>query len=419
MQRARRIAHTLGTIGVAGLLSAGVLAAPASASPYEETELKTLAAAVSPQVTDGSDRPAPKPGSSHRAGLAARCPTPAEGKSAACLELTEPRALPARGKSPRSAQDIVPLPSWCLDAADGTPRGIRTGVCQLSGGTYTTWKTVNGNKTLTGEADLNVINYSYSDTTLDAWGHQIEVSAYKGWGDALNAKLTGDATGNGACTRDKSAFPAKSVGPIGSWAQGESLFVTTATAPGAIGKCTTTWNLTFTNGSYNPTDIKFSMDDIRCDNATPGNPKVGCVVAWYPSAVQYSKSKNPTLASHVERAQASGLPGGTFNAPLWRTTDQNLIDANRTQACGDAPSAQDKSCDEYPLASTYQGLSAGGERRTFDGCSFNLPRQTGPVGVSVCMIDKGDNNAQGGMQSQLYMRERILDHDPFRVEVVP
>ncbi|WP_162890224.1 NucA/NucB deoxyribonuclease domain-containing protein [Streptomyces olivoreticuli] len=418
MQRARWITHTLGTLGVAGLLGASVLGAPASASPYTGTTSKELVRPVVPQVTEGSNQVAPKPGSGKRAGLAAHCTPPAEGKSAACLELTEPHATAVKGNSPHSVQDIVQLPSWCLDAADGTPHAIRTQVCSLSGGTYTTSRTVNGKTTVTGEANLNIINYSYSDTSLDSWVHQIEVSAYKGWGDALKAKLSGTTTGTGACNNGKPSFPSKPIAPINSWVQGDSLFTTTATAPGAIGNCTTKWDLTFTNGEYNPTVTSLSMNDIRCDNATPGKPKVGCVVPWYPSAVQYSKSRNPTLASHVARAQASGLPGATFQAPLRRTTNETIIDENRNKACGDAPSLEGKSCDEYPLASTLQGLSSGGERRTFDDCSFDLPQQTGPVGVSVCMINDGDNRAQGGLQSQLYMRERVLDRDPFWVEVV-
>ncbi len=52
------------------------------------------------------------------------------------------------------------------------------------------------------------------------------------------------------------------------------------------------------------------------------------------------------------------------------------------------------------------------------GSDIRLPQQTGPVGVSVCLINDGNNRAQGGLQSQLYMRERVLDRDPFRVEVV-
>jgi hypothetical protein len=213
-------------------------------------------------------------------------------------------------------------------------------------------------------------------------------------------------------------LPAQSLEPTNSWDAGESYFTTTATASGAIGYCTTTWDLTFTNGDYTPATTYYSMDDIRCDNAVPGATSVGCVVPWYAPAVSYSLSWNPTLASHVQQAQNSGLPGATFGAPLTRTTDPAIVNENRTKACGDAPSIEGKSCDEYPLASTYQGLSADGERRTFDGCSFDLPRQTGAQGVSVCMINQSDNNAQGGIMSAFYKSERVLDKDAYRVLVV-
>jgi hypothetical protein len=117
----------------------------------------------------------------------------------------------------------------------------------------------------------------------------------------------------------------------------------------------------------------------------------------------------------VSRAQGSGLPGADFANPLIRTTDQDIIDRNRTLACGDAPSVPLRSCDEYPIATSRQGMSAGGTRRTFDGCTFDLPRATGPSGVSVCMIIATENNAQGGLNTQFFRRERVLDGDPFRV----
>jgi hypothetical protein len=125
------------------------------------------------------------------------------------------------------------------------------------------------------------------------------------------------------------------------------------------------------------------------------------------------------LASHVARAQASGLPGARFDDPLFRTTDPTVANTNRTLACGDAPSIEDKSCDEYPIALSYEGLSQGGTRRTFDDCSFNLPRQQGPDGVSVCMITATENNAQGGLNTQFFRRERVLDWDPFRILIGP
>jgi hypothetical protein len=42
---------------------------------------------------------------------------------------------------------------------------------------------------------------------------------------------------------------------------------------------------------------------------------------------------------------------------------------------------------------------------------------TGPTGVSVCMITATENNAQGGLNTQFFRVERVLDGDPFRVTV--
>jgi hypothetical protein len=73
----------------------------------------------------------------------------------------------------------------------------------------------------------------------------------------------------------------------------------------------------------------------RAGAAGAGRPaRVGCVVYWYASAALYSQSQYPSLASHVSRAQGSGLPGGSFAAPLTRTTNQTTINTNRNRACG-------------------------------------------------------------------------------------
>lgn len=45
---------------------------------------------------------------------------------------------------------------------------------------------------------MNVINHSYGDSGIPRWGYRIEVSAYRGWGDALKASISGKATKDGA-----------------------------------------------------------------------------------------------------------------------------------------------------------------------------------------------------------------------------
>jgi hypothetical protein len=162
------------------------------------------------------------------------------------------------------------------------------------------------------------------------------------------------------------------------------------------------------------------MSAVRCDNATGAVglrlARVGCVVPWYPAAVTYYAATHPTLANHVARAQASGLDGGSLDFPLYRSTDASFTALNRSLACGDAPSIPGRSCDEYPLASTYNGLATGGTRRTFAGCDINAPLNvSGPGGASACMINASENHSQGGIMSNFYYDYRILNWDPYRV----
>ncbi|WP_427168916.1 NucA/NucB deoxyribonuclease domain-containing protein (plasmid) [Streptomyces sp. C1-1] len=80
----------------------------------------------------------------------------------------------------------------------------------------------------------------------------------------------------------------------------------------------------------------------------------------------------PELAKHVEYAQnTKNLPGkhGTRRY-LTRLTNKEKITGNRRKAC---PSSLErppgKQCDEYPMASTWQGADTGGgnfSRRMID-----------------------------------------------------
>ncbi|GGZ05574.1 NucA/NucB deoxyribonuclease domain-containing protein [Streptomyces avidinii] len=102
------------------------------------------------------------------------------------------------------------------------------------------------------------------------------------------------------------------------------------------------------------------------------------------------------------------------SAPL----DFPRIDSNRTKACGSAPSVPGKSCDEYPIATSEQGLNAGGTRRTHPGCGFTgVPAGTGRVGASVCVIAATENGSQVGTNTQFFRRDRVLQGYPFNVVV--
>jgi len=332
--------------------------------------------------------------------------------------VTAPRKNVSAGSSGISPQVVVPIPTWC---AGGGVWGTRTEVCDIEGATLTTYQVTNGVQTVTGELQMDLFNYSYTAVDLPNWAHQLGVASYAGYGPALGASVSGAAVASGSCSPTGSTFPSQPLSPFNTMRSGESQFTTTATAIGAVGFCATTWNLVLTVPGHTPAALSTTLDEVRCDNAVGANgfrpARVGCVVPWYASAVSYSQSLYPSLASHVARAQASGLPGNSFAAPLYRTTNNLIINANRNAACGGAPSIAGLSCDEYPLASTYNGLAFGGTLRTFTGCNISAPAGAGPTGASACMITATENSAQGGLMAAFYYNERVLDPDPFRVAV--
>ncbi|WP_189082210.1 NucA/NucB deoxyribonuclease domain-containing protein [Mangrovihabitans endophyticus] len=251
------------------------------------------------------------------------------------------------------------------------------------------------------------------------WTHYLHAGAIMSYGDAIGANLNAVGEPSGECSVRQNVFDGGSM-PLGALRQGELGLTGTATAVGAIGYCRSGWTITVTAPGYNPASMTIRSTGIRCDNATGGNPRsAGCVIPWYAAAVTYSHVQQRTVAAHVEQAQGSGLPGATFDRPLTRASD-TIRQRNRELACHDAVSLEGESCDEYPLASSQQGLTAGGTRRSFAGCLFPfIPSATGPTGVSVCMVDENDNWSQGGKMSVFYHNNRVLEGDPFRVLVVP
>jgi hypothetical protein len=369
--------------------------------------------------------PAQKPASAASPRLTAPgCVVPMSGRYA-CVDVAPAdkgagqRLQANLGTVGQSPNAIIPTPQWCSST---TITGLRTAACVTWQITYTTYVVTNGVTQVTGVLLLDAYSYTYTAVGLPNFNHQIQLASTSGWGDALKASLNGAGRASGACTLTATSFPLQPATPFRVMRSGEAGFNTTATAAGAIGRCATTWDVNFITPGYTDGHITHTLNEVRCDNAVGANlqrpRRVGCVIAWYASTAWYDRGAYPSLASHVERAQASGLPGGPNNAqvPLTRTTNTTIINNNRNRACGDAPSIAGKSCDEYPLASTHQGLNAGGTRRTFSGCSINAPTNvTGPSGASACMITASENNAQGALMAAFYYDWRVLNDDPMRV----
>ncbi|GAA0970862.1 NucA/NucB deoxyribonuclease domain-containing protein [Actinocorallia libanotica] len=149
--------------------------------------------------------------------------------------------------------------------------------------------------------------------------------------------------------------------------------------------------------------------EIRCDHdlpeATPGSSLPGCVFHHYIPYMIFDETTHPVVgpvAEHIYDAQKT-LPSewrveknrGTSNM-LNRLTDESQIENNRATACvGTAPS-----CDEYPMASTYQGAA------------FSPPGDW-----SARTVPAAANSSQGGIMGNFYAANRILDQDAYWVWV--
>jgi hypothetical protein len=153
----------------------------------------------------------------------------------------------------------------------------------------------------------------------------------------------------------------------------------------------------------NPFEINDAADNTlygRCDTVNPG---FDCVDALASIAVAFDATTNPKIgpvADHVYAAEAS-LPSHWGNPnigqALTRATDETIIDANRAAACANVP----PSCDEYPMASTYQGAATAA-----------------PGDWSAVTVTSAANNSQGGVLNNFYSFDRVIDEDPFYVLAV-
>uniref|UniRef100_UPI003F4975A2 NucA/NucB deoxyribonuclease domain-containing protein n=1 Tax=Saccharothrix espanaensis TaxID=103731 RepID=UPI003F4975A2 len=295
---------------------------------------------------------------------------------------------------------IVPLPSWCQP--DGYWWLTRKGTCMQSKITLGVHEVPSGK--LTGELTFWARHYSYTSSTSITWAHQITIEATEGWGEGLGAKVQGGIDCTGSCANTRGTFPSQSADPR-SKANGEFYVDSTSTARWAIGTASTKVSFWFTHPRWASNSASATAPTVRCDNALPGTsaPPSGCVFRDYQPVMVYSLTGSyPELAAHIRDAQAAGLPGAHGGTPLHRLTDPTLHERNRATACPDSlPRPPAKSCDEYPMASTWEGASTG---------SGNFSRR---------MIDDWQNSVGGSALGSFYSGDRVLERDAFTVYIAP
>lgn len=145
----------------------------------------------------------------------------------------------------------------------------------------------------------------------------------------------------------------------------------------------------------------------RCD--TMITARDGCVNEEFTPTVTYSAVTHPLVApvaQHIYNAQhtlsiAWGVPASALanGAVLNRDTSQADQRANNRAACAGVRLRFGQSCDEFPLASTFQGAA------------FQ------PV-FSAVAVPVLANSSQGGITTGFYRGDRVIDDDAFYVLAV-
>jgi hypothetical protein len=357
--------------------------------------------------------------------LAGGCTKAAAPGVEVCLAVDTTKRSSKAGADRRTAAAV---PQWCQELGDtGNTHMLRTEACTVSPGTLTVRRTQGGITRVTGLMRFTVYQHTTTSVTSPVWTHQVTVTADFVSGDAKGTEVRGVADCSGECADDSQSFPLATLSAAGASVSGESSFEWPVEFD-EHGTATPWWTLSFRAppvASPHPLEVPTAAR-VRCDNALPGVSSPGCVfpasvpvITWYSSAL-------PAYGRHIMEAQASGLPGSPGSGrPLHRLTNPTFQELNRTTSCPSSlPRPSGKSCDEYPFASTYEGGHTGGATggRTFEWCDIadsetHRIGRTGP-GFSACMIDEEENSGAGReLNTLLYIPYRVLDNDPFHVEI--
>ncbi|AIG73308.1 Hypothetical protein AJAP_01890 [Amycolatopsis japonica] len=328
----------------------------------------------------------------------------------------DPASAPLTAR--RSGGDASPqaISPACLLGVSNPTRAIS---CSDRNWTVTHYREVNGVKTPIGTVDLNIkssVDFEEGQGSTPAWDLDVEITVTKTWGTLQGGTAGNSWTGcfghQDKCTTSRLsgsndenepvALPPKA--KVTKWYTQYSASMTNNQVLPITGNLGSALELTT---PANPVTIADHYGNTlwgRCDNAETNRYGAGCVDDKGLAFVMYSAIDNEKVgpvADHVYDAIRT-LPshwGRPYaGKPLTRLTDLTKIEANRRVACGGSPAP---SCDEYPLASSYQGGNgaAPGDRST----------RTVPAEA---------NSSQGGLTAAYFDYYRVLDTDEFYVQAI-
>ncbi|QKW36286.1 hypothetical protein HUT06_21490 [Actinomadura sp. NAK00032] len=361
---------------------------------------------------------------------------------ALCIEtvsVRQGRSIPSAKKA--KLAEILAFPQWCWDNAYGDLWKMmdRRLACRWSTKGV---KIVDSKGKEHGHSTFDRFDLISAHSTAPQFSHQQALMPSEV--DIPNNKITvaGGFSCVGWCSYGDQDYPLQTL-DTNDLVEGSRVFYTTVKNQGEVGTIDTRLDMVFGAPGVLTLVVPVHGSQVRCDNAVPGMNSVGCVNALFPPTFQYSKSgPYSELAKHIELAQESGIPGAPGGVPLHRLVNPKLQVKNRNQSCPDRFNRPPgNSCDEYPMATTYEGGWTKGDltvtesspmpswpwtKRTFPMCAtpgVTWPLYNGipePDGLSACMINE-THNSQGGnaLNNELYRPQRIINMDPFFIEIVP
>jgi len=273
-----------------------------------------------------------------------------------------------------------------------------------------------GTTTVVGFMEMEDLQWFSYSATSETWAHDLLMMSYTGDGtlaDGFDAEISSACDANPAvCV----AFPPGTPDPQTVAVTPESSYEFSWTeqdqGPGLTTPNGVTELYGYTGVNFEgstPVGGPWTFSDGsfggRCDSVATAAD--GCIDDEYVPTVIFDSTANPAVApvaQHIYDAQNGGLTTAWGVDPslhsngAYLSRDMNPADntANNRAACGSVTVPPGSNCDEFPMASTYEGAA------------FNSD-------YSVAIVPSSANSSQGGILGNFYSSNRVIDNDLFMV----
>ncbi|MFF4583628.1 DNA/RNA non-specific endonuclease [Streptomyces sp. NPDC001373] len=359
------------------------------------------------------------------------------GAAEACVTTRTTPVTPPRG--PSLAAPAAPQASAaasndanCSIAVPGTWNYSRFGYCVQGLDVLYTLKDTNGK--VVGTGTLNVASSALLPAARTAWNENVTVAMTGATGavTSLTAKFRADCSAGCKVTKAAPWFGGDLV--VGKSVSGNVSY-SSSPAPGTAVDFTTSYKLyvispgaqaTDPNASWsNPEKVRCD-DDVRDTSNPNSTPAAGCVVPSVMPVVNLSTATSGAAAAGYRWAQDHLADGWGRAKPLTRA--RSGIADRTARTCGGFQDrtdlVADDSCGEFPFAATHEGGTDGARCAevipNYSGGGWDIYDLGGVVSGKPCVrahVPLSDNQAALNQLAEGFANQRVLEADPFKLEI--